>query len=69
MKNLSLLLILLLSSSVVYADWTKYVDRDPSNLPEGACLEMICDYGCVENNETLEGKCCKSKGKKVIFVK
>jgi hypothetical protein len=56
MKHLSLLSVLLISSSIVYADWTYY----PPDIktPKASCLEMICEYGCVENNKTGEGRCC-----------
>ncbi len=56
MKRLSLLTALMLTSSMVYAKWVYY----PANIemPKFSCLEMICDYGCVENTETGEGKCC-----------
>ena len=44
MKHLSLLSALLISSSLVYAGWiTKGLEY------KGDCLEMICEFGCVEN--------------------
>ena len=53
MKHLSLLSVLLISSSMVYAEWiTKGTDY------KGDCLEMICEHGCVENSDTLKGRCC-----------
>ena len=58
MKKLSLFSLLLLSSSLAYSGWTRYDKGSTGNIPKGSCLEMICEYGCVENNETLEGKCC-----------
>lgn len=62
MKHLSLLTALMLSSSMVYAGWTRY-EFDPATgvyktAPKYSCLEMICEHDCVENSETGEGECC-----------
>ena len=58
MKHLSLFSALLLSSSLVSADtYTIYAEGD-GKTPNGACWEMMCEYGCTENNETGEGICC-----------
>ena len=50
MKHLSLLTTLLLTSSMVYAGWTRYLDGG-EQTPKGDCLEMICEYGCVEDDK------------------
>ena len=53
MKRLSLFSVLLLSSSLVYADsYTGYMDGD-GKTRQAACMEMICPNGCVENNEKM----------------
>lgn len=62
MKHLSLLTILLLTSSMVHADWIRH-DYNPetgvyTSIPKYSCLEMICEGGCSENTETGEGICC-----------
>ena len=58
MKQLPLFTALLLSSSLVCAaTYMAYMDGD-GKTRQGACLEMICPNGCVENNETLLGYCC-----------
>ncbi len=62
MKRLSLLTTLLLTSSMVYADWIRH-DYNPetvayTSIPNYSCLEMICEHGCSENTETGEGICC-----------
>jgi len=52
-----LVLVALLGVSVItYAGWTRY-DMNDGQTPKGACLEMICENGCVENDEK-EGYCC-----------
>lgn len=56
MKHLSLLTTLLLTSSMVYAGWTRYLDGG-EQTPKGDCLEMICEYGCVEDDKG-NGECC-----------
>ena len=61
MKNLSLLTALMLSSSMVYAGWTRY-EFDPATgvyktAPKYSCLEMICEHDCVENDDG-QGECC-----------
>lgn len=60
MKKLSLLTALLLTSSVVYANWEYYSFEDGiyDSSPEGFCLEAICEHGCVENIQSDEGACC-----------
>ena len=61
MKHLSLLTALMLSSSMVYAGWTRY-EFDPATgvyktAPKYSCLEMICEHDCVENDDG-QGECC-----------
>lgn len=62
MKHLSLLTALMLTSSIVYAEWTRYEFDSATgvytSVPEYSCLEMICEHDCVENSETGEGECC-----------
>ncbi len=52
-------------STIVYGgstpSYTKYVTGD-GKIPNGDCLEMMCQYGCVENDKGV-GKCCSSAGK------
>lgn len=64
MKALPVLATLLLSSSLCHADnYTGYVSGD-GKKPKGACWEMICPNGCVEN-ERGEGYCC-SEGTSIV---
>ena len=62
MKKISLLSTLLLTSSMLYAGWSKYeIDSTTgvyTSVPEYSCLEMMCEHDCVENSETGEGECC-----------
>lgn len=45
-------------STLAYAEWKRYIDEYMlEQAPRGDCLEMICQYGCVENDEG-EGHCC-----------
>ncbi len=62
MKRLSLLTVLLLTSSMVCAEW-KYYKFDSQNkiyttTPQGFCMEAICENGCVEDIQTNNGVCC-----------
>ena len=60
MKLLSVYTMILLGiSTTVYAGWTKYVFGD-GQVPKGDCLEMMCEYGCIEreSGHNFEGKCC-----------
>ena len=66
MKHLSLLTVLMLSSSMVYAGWVAY-DYNPetstyTSVPQSSCLEMWCEPGCVEDATTATGDahCCPS---------
>ena len=51
-------------SVISYAEWTKfgagYVAGAP--IPQGDCLEMLCDYSCVED-ESGNGYCCSAGNK------
>lgn len=62
MKKISLLSTLLLTSSMLYAGWTRYEFDSTTgvytSVPEYSCLEMMCEHDCVENSETGEGECC-----------
>ena len=62
MKKLSLLTALLLSSSMVCAEWTAYSynaeQKTYNSIPTSSCLEMICEHGCVEDSNTGNAYCC-----------
>ncbi len=62
MKHLSLLSALMLTSSLVCAGWTRYLDGG-GTIPKGDCLEMFCEYGCMED-DSGNGQCCPSDGSK-----
>ncbi len=68
MKKLLLsigLLCLVGTAAVTYATcqdsdgYKCYLEDDYSKSPQGDCLEMICEHGCVENSE-FEGHCCEA---------
>ena len=60
---ISLSTIALVGVSVVtHAAMIKYMDGDINHVPQGDCLEMMCDYGCVEDQGTFIGHCCPSAG-------
>ncbi len=52
-------------SAISHAGWIKYDGAtynvgDP--IPNGDCLEMICEHGCVEEDGSFIGYCCPSDG-------
>lgn len=53
-------------STIAYGGWTKYGPNFKSGdpIPNGDCLEMICEHGCVEDdtNGKYMGYCCPSNG-------
>ena len=48
-------------STIVYAEWVKFTGKyEPGKaIPNGDCLEMMCEHGCVEN-DSYEGWCCSA---------
>lgn len=50
-------------STASYGAWTKYFEGD-GHAPNGDCLEMICPFGCVEDDENnFFGHCCPTAGR------
>ncbi len=53
-------------STIAYGGsvWTKYGPEFKSGdpIPNGDCLEMMCQYGCVEDENGLNGTCCPNDG-------
>ncbi len=50
-------------STIAYGGWTKYGPNFKSGdpIPNGDCLEMMCEHGCVEDTNG-EGECCPGEG-------
>ena len=51
-------------STIAYGGWTKYGPEFKSGdpIPNGDCLEMMCEHGCVEDENGLNGTCCPNDG-------
>ena len=49
-------------SSIAYASWTKYgpTYTPGGPIPKSDCLEMMCQYGCVEDDDSGTGYCCSA---------
>lgn len=48
-------------SAAAYGAIVKYTSGD-GKIPQGDCLEMMCQYGCAEEEGTFIGHCCPSAG-------